>query len=65
MEQITIRRIYNSTGDFSHIELEQGGNIIKLSFARTDLDSGKHSYKWEELKDLIDKHQLAVRKETE
>lgn len=57
MEDITIKEILDSQGDFNHLELWKGKNCIKISLQGTHIDSLYHSYKWANLKDVINKIQ--------
>jgi hypothetical protein len=62
IKPIQYRRVYNEKGDFEQLELSQDGNVIQISLAHpTPHYSG---YRWDEVKDIIDKHQKAVTSET-
>lgn len=51
IEPITYRKIYDEKGGFSHLELLQGNNAIKISLA----GKGTHyaSNRWEEVQKNI------------
>lgn len=57
MNDITFSRLYDSQGSFAGLQLSQGGNSIVISLGDSSLDSVKHSYKWDVLKSMIDRHQ--------
>lgn len=59
MRDIIIKEVTNEKGDFSHLELCQGSNVVSLYIGNTSLDLQKKLYKWDFLKDAIDK----IRKE--
>lgn len=60
MKDIFIKQVNNQNGDFSHLELHQGTNVIEISLATSAIDTQPHTYKWDVLKRLIEKQQGAA-----
>lgn len=51
---ITIKQVLDKDGDFSHLELHQYDNVIKLSMAMPSQNSQNQLFKWAVLKSVID-----------
>lgn len=58
---ITYKRVYTDNGDFSHLELWQGGQHVEISLAA----EGSHfnARRWEEIKKIVDNIQNISREE--
>lgn len=52
MDKITFRKIYDNKGDYSHIELVQGENTIRLY--TTPATSTPTGAKWQEIRTTMD-----------
>lgn len=51
---ITIKQVLDKDGDFSHLELHQYDNVIKLSMTMPSQNSQNQLFKWAVLKSVID-----------
>lgn len=63
LEPITYRKVYGKNGEFEHLELCQGGNVIKISLAL----EGTHyaGYRWDEVAKVVSSFADRARKEAE
>ncbi len=52
---IVVKEVLDEEGGFSHLELWQGDNVIKISLSDTSLTSSRKNDRWNTLKEMIDK----------
>jgi hypothetical protein len=55
LQPIGIKKVLDEAGDFHHLELWQGQNVIRISFRSRSLDSVTATYKWDNLREMIEK----------
>jgi hypothetical protein len=60
-KDIYIKRVYDKDGGFSHLELIQGDNTLRIKLGN-DLDRPQ-SYRWEQLKMVVDKQIQQIKDE--
>lgn len=51
--EITFKQVLDSEGNFKHLELIQGNNVIEIALGNS-FAYGNHTYVWEVLKRTID-----------
>jgi hypothetical protein len=60
LEPIIVKQVLDESGTFNHLELWQGNQHIKVSLASTVLDSGHHTWKWDNIKKIVDEMKPTV-----
>ena len=55
LQQIQIKKVLNTDGDFAYLELWQGNNVVRVSLENSSIDTQRNTYKWDTLQELITK----------
>lgn len=54
MKDITFKQVLDTNGNFQHLEVIQGDNVVTIKFGNT-FAQGHHTYVWSVFKETVDR----------